>query len=84
MFVPLGYKPAMRELSNVDEAHGGKYLPSLYTYITFPSNYSGSPWGAGTIANGKATREPSELELTIARKQGEAFYNLVKRVDFEE
>jgi len=47
-------------------------------------NHSGSPWGAGVIANGKATREPSELELTIAHKQGKAFYNLVSKVAFDQ
>ena len=26
VFVPLGYEYAMKELSNVEEVHGGKYL----------------------------------------------------------
>ena len=30
----------------------------------------GSPWGAGTIAGGKGERQPSAIELSMARQQG--------------
>lgn len=41
--------------------------------------HGGSPWGAGTFAAGDGSRQPSALELTVARKQGKAFYETVAR-----
>ncbi|KAG8842546.1 hypothetical protein FRC20_004356 [Serendipita sp. 405] len=38
----------------------------------------GSPYGAGTFA-GDGTRQPSELELTVASIQGREFYNTVTK-----
>lgn len=42
--------------------------------------HGGSPWGAGTIAAGDGSRQPSELELEMARHQGKHFYQMVSRV----
>ncbi|KXN90343.1 Flavoprotein-like protein YCP4 [Leucoagaricus sp. SymC.cos] len=42
----------------------------------------GSPWGAGVVAGSDGSRNPSQLEITIAEKQGAAFWELVSRVDF--
>jgi len=39
----------------------------------------GSPYGAGTIAAGDGSRQPSALEKTIAIKHGEHFAEMVKR-----
>lgn len=44
--------------------------------------YTGSPWGAGTFASSNGSRQPSDLELDIARIQGKAFFNTVKKVSF--
>ncbi|KAH3662267.1 hypothetical protein OGAPHI_005516 [Ogataea philodendri] len=35
--------------------------------------HGGSPWGAGTIAGSDGSRQPTELELKVARIQGEEF-----------
>ena len=45
-------------------------------------NLTGSPWGAGTLAGGDGSRKPTESELEVATIQGEAFYNIVKKVTF--
>jgi NAD(P)H dehydrogenase (quinone) len=42
----------------------------------------GSPWGAGTLAGPTGARQPSELELEVARRQGSAFWNIVSKVQF--
>ena len=36
--------------------------------------HGSSPWGAGTLTGPDADRDPSELELRIARIQGKSFY----------
>jgi len=59
--------------------HGISYVPLGYKF-TFAelSNlteiHGGSPWGAGTFAAADGSRQPTELELSIAQKQGKAFY----------
>lgn len=40
----------------------------------------GSPYGAGMIAGGDGSRQPSENELTIARKQGQRVAELVTKL----
>lgn len=40
----------------------------------------GSPWGASTYAGADGSRKPSALELEIAKKQGESFAAVVKRL----
>lgn len=40
----------------------------------------GSPYGAGTIAGGDGSRTPSDMELDIARYQGEHVATLAKRL----
>ncbi|TEB31064.1 NADH-quinone oxidoreductase [Coprinellus micaceus] len=45
--------------------------------------HGGSPWGAGTIAGGTGARQPSELELECAKRQGTAFWNIVSKVKFD-
>ncbi|QGI88769.1 hypothetical protein CEK25_003725 [Fusarium fujikuroi] len=41
--------------------------------------HGGSPWGAGTLAGADGSRQPSSLELEIARIQGETFYLFVDK-----
>lgn len=43
----------------------------------------GSAWGAGTFSGGDGSRIPSEKELELARIQGEAFWNAMRKVEFE-
>lgn len=40
---------------------------------------AGSPWGAGTLASSTGARQPSALELEVAKIQGQEFYETVAR-----
>jgi NAD(P)H dehydrogenase (quinone) len=64
LYVPLGYAHAFKQLTGLEEVHGG------------------SPWGAGTFAAADGSRQPTALELEVARIQGKAFYGVVSRVKF--
>ncbi|KAI0915608.1 Minor allergen Alt a 7 [Taiwanofungus camphoratus] len=67
--------------------HGINFVPLGYSK-TFAqlANLSevrgGSPWGAGTYAGADGSRQPSALELELARLQGEYFYGVVSKVKF--
>lgn len=43
---------------------------------------TGSPWGAGTFAGDRGTRQPTALELQLAKIQGEGFWNVVSKHEF--
>ncbi|GAA5803895.1 hypothetical protein HPULCUR_009380 [Helicostylum pulchrum] len=56
--------------------HGINYVPLGFADSNLFDNsevIGGSAWGAGTVANGDGSRQPSVKELTIARTQGENF-----------
>lgn len=58
--------------------HGLIYVPLGYkTVFAELSNVTevrgGSPWGAGTIAGGDGSRQPSATELKVAEAQGKMF-----------
>lgn len=57
--------------------HGMIYVPLGYTFgpdlSTTTEVKGGSPYGAGTLSGADGKRTPSELELKIARYQGEQF-----------
>ncbi|KAL4862586.1 hypothetical protein BDV12DRAFT_41975 [Aspergillus spectabilis] len=67
--------------------HGMIYVPLGYKTV-FPllSNmdelHGGSPWGAGTFAGADGSRQPTEIELSLAEEQGKAFYEAVSKVSF--
>ncbi|KAI9932435.1 hypothetical protein ASPWEDRAFT_144357 [Aspergillus wentii DTO 134E9] len=66
--------------------HGLIYVPLGYkTTFAQLSNLSevhgGSPWGAGTFAGADGSRQPTELELSIAEAQGKAFYEHVAKAN---
>ncbi|EEY61818.1 flavodoxin-like protein [Phytophthora infestans T30-4] len=42
--------------------------------------HGGSPWGAGTLAGGDGSRQPSKLELTVATTQGKSFAEVAKKL----
>ncbi|KAL1680961.1 flavoprotein-like protein [Schizophyllum commune] len=44
--------------------------------------HGGSPWGAGTFAGGDGSRQPSALELEIAKTQGKQFWEIVSKYQF--
>ncbi|KAF8737111.1 hypothetical protein AX14_013467 [Amanita brunnescens Koide BX004] len=57
--------------------HGINFVPLSYKHAPELTNIDevrgGSPWGAGTLRTPTGTRDPSALELKIARMQGKAF-----------
>ncbi|TRM55504.1 flavo protein-like protein [Schizophyllum amplum] len=67
--------------------HGMIFVPLGYAKV-FPQLTSltevhgGSPWGAGTYAGGDGSRQPSELELGVAKAQGEHFWGVVSKYQF--
>jgi NAD(P)H dehydrogenase (quinone) len=42
--------------------------------------HGGSAWGAGTLAGSDGSRQPSELELNVAKAQGESFAQVAKKL----
>jgi len=53
--------------------HGMVYVPIGYSSPLLFNNdevHGGSPYGAGTLAGGDGSRQPSELELAVALHQG--------------
>ncbi|EEB07600.2 ubiquitinated histone-like protein Uhp1 [Schizosaccharomyces japonicus yFS275] len=74
----------MNSLSNFVH-HGMIFVPLGYKN-TFPyaSNldevHGGSAWGAGTFAAADGSRSPTELELTVAKIQGQSFYQTVDEI----
>ncbi|KAK9381650.1 flavoprotein-like protein [Kockiozyma suomiensis] len=64
--------------------HGMIFVPLGYAtafadLTSLAEVHGGSPWGAGSLASSDGSRLPSELEKTIASKQGEAFYKIVAK-----
>ncbi|CAO0792798.1 unnamed protein product [Mucor circinelloides] len=60
--------------------HGLNYVPLGFANSNLFDNtevVGGSPYGAGTVANGDGSREPTVKELEIAHTQGENFAKLL-------
>ncbi|TFK36589.1 NADH-quinone oxidoreductase [Crucibulum laeve] len=77
---------AMNTLSTLAH-HGMIYVPFGYAHAFeemagLQEVRGGSPWGSGTLAGGDGSRQPSELELELAKVQGRSFYDVVSRVKF--
>lgn len=55
--------------------HGMLFVPIGYSNPALFSEelHGGSPWGAGTLAAGDGSRQPSELEIGVAEHQGKHF-----------
>lgn len=63
--------------------HGMTFVPLGYRTPllgNLDEIHGGSPWGAGTLAGHDGSRQPSELELEIARVQGESFAEITKKM----
>jgi NAD(P)H dehydrogenase (quinone) len=64
--------------------HGIAFVPIGYSYgkdlFGVDELKAGSPWGAGTFTANDESREPSDLELKIAKHQGQYFANYLKRI----
>ncbi|TMW62504.1 hypothetical protein Poli38472_005122 [Pythium oligandrum] len=63
--------------------HGMMFVPLGYRsrlLSNLEEIHGGSPWGCSTIAGPDGSRTPSELELEIARVQGESFAEVTKKL----
>ncbi|KAJ2594768.1 hypothetical protein GGF39_004084 [Coemansia sp. RSA 1721] len=63
--------------------HGMIYVPFGYAHPYLHDNsevVGGSPWGAGTVANGDGSRQPSQKELDMAEVQGEQFAKVAAKL----
>ncbi|GAB9465397.1 Nad quinone oxidoreductase [Globisporangium polare] len=65
-------------------AHQGlTFVPLGYRsplLFSFEEIHGGSPWGAGTYAGPDGSRQPTELELDVAKVQGESFAQVAKKL----
>jgi len=67
--------------------HGIIYVPLGYARTAahlgnLTEVHGGSPWGAGTIAGGDGSRQPSNLELELAKIQGTSFWETAVKHKF--
>lgn len=63
--------------------HGMMFIPLGYRTPllgNLDEVHGGSPWGAGTLAGADGSRQPTELELEVARIQGESFAEITKKL----
>ncbi|OQE19022.1 hypothetical protein PENSTE_c016G01039 [Penicillium steckii] len=68
--------------------HGFIYVPLGYKtafgqLANLEEIHGGSAWGAGTFAGADGSRQPTELELSIAEAQGKAFFEHVNKVNHQ-
>lgn len=65
--------------------HGMIYVPLGYQaggegQFDMTELHGGSPWGASTFAGADGSRQPSKMEMNIAKKQGKVFAAKVKQM----
>jgi NAD(P)H dehydrogenase (quinone) len=63
--------------------HGFSFVPLGYRsplLFNMEEVHGGSPWGAGTLAGPDGSRQPSQLELDVAKVQGETFAQVAKKL----
>ncbi|TMW64956.1 hypothetical protein Poli38472_009123 [Pythium oligandrum] len=63
--------------------HGMSFVPLGYRsplLTNLEEVHGGSPWGPGTLAGGDGSRQPSELELNIAKQHGQSFAEIAKKL----
>jgi NAD(P)H dehydrogenase (quinone) len=64
--------------------HGMIYIPPGYSFgpqmFGTETAQGGSPYGAGLLAGGDGSRQPSEHELAYAKHQGKYFAGVVKKL----
>lgn len=90
LFVSTGGQGGGQEVTALNSIstlthHGIIYVPlgykSAFPLLTnLTEVHGGSPWGAGTIAGGDGSRQPSALEKEVAEIQGKTFYETVAKV----
>lgn len=67
--------------------HGIIFVPLGYAAVfgqltNTAEVHGGSPWGAGTFAGPDGSRQPTPLELEVAKIQGEKFWEHIVKVKF--
>ncbi|KAF5349232.1 hypothetical protein D9756_009480 [Leucocoprinus leucothites] len=82
-----GQEATVMNLMSTLTHHGIIYVPfgykSAFGQLTnLKEVHGGSPWGAGTYAGADGSRQPTDLELEIANKQGAYFWETISRVKF--
>jgi len=63
--------------------HGMLYVPIGYgnpALFNMTEIHGGTPYGAGTLASGDNSRQPSELEIGVAEYQGKYFAKVAQQV----
>lgn len=81
VFDSLMYRLAISAALTQLTHHGMVYVPVGYTtphMVNMNEIKGGSPYGAGTIAGGDGSRQVSEVEMAIAKHQGNLFAQFVK------
>jgi len=68
--------------------HGINFVPLGYgkafaQLTNLEEVHGGSPWGAGTFSSSNGSRQPTDLEKEIAGLQGEHFWEVVSKVNFD-
>lgn len=89
VFVSTGTPGGGQEITIVNTLsvlahHGIIYVPLGYSatfdkLTNLEEVHGSSPWGAGAFAGLDGSRQPSELELSIAKIQGSEFYKVVSK-----
>jgi len=88
-FVSTGTQQGGQETTHLTHVthlvhHGMIFVPLGYQagadQFTMGQVMGSSPWGASTLAGADGSRQPSELELRIAAKQGQVFASKVMQM----
>ena len=75
IYVPLGYKSAAGPLTRLDEVRGGSpWGAGTFAVSITLSTYSREPIALTIRQASDGSRQPSELELEIARLQGQSLW----------
>ncbi|KAG8938607.1 hypothetical protein FRC03_007073 [Tulasnella sp. 419] len=74
-----GQEAAFYSIMSTYTHHGIIFVPLGYKYASSQLNnmeeiHGGSPWGAGSLTSIDGSRQPSALELEVAKIQGRTFY----------
>lgn len=89
VFVSTGNQGGGQELTVMSSLstmihHGMPFIPLGYASASslltnLDEVHGSSAWGAGCFAGSDGSRKPTELELMIAKRQGESFYKIIQK-----
>ncbi|KAL3229601.1 Flavoprotein-like protein YCP4 [Nakaseomyces bracarensis] len=80
-----GVEQTVRTCINYLVHHGMVFVPLGYKFsfaelANIEEVHGGSAWGASTLAGGDGSRQPSALELRMAKTQGNTFYQMATKI----